>query len=354
MFQNITGKNVMFQNQRGNKRQINCFFDQQATSKISTVSINHLNMNRFSSVSFFLFWFPVIAHLLFHLQFLSFFFSPLVSSCFPPLIQLLQGEESLLNLMMENSMQSTWKTPQLGRKPRGSNKPRTRGHPQSSTPTQAQTLLSGAAASAACSPSTAKSLWTSVAEEKSSHGMGRKGERSRGSSKALHHHLHHHQTRSSDLHSDPPPQPPISKMDSCHISEDPGRWDRIHTGNGVASGAGSGFSVSSSPPPASSPEVTAADTGSILRGGGPRLRLSRQGKSRGRSFSGGGSITGLESADLPLAGKDTSLLDAAETDGYFSDGEQSDTDTRSGGRKLRLPQLHSGNEDLLRRSVLAS
>lgn len=59
--------------------------------------------------------------------------------------------------------------------------------------------------------------------------------------------------------------------------------------------------------------------------------------------------------DLPLTGKDsTSLLDAAETDGYFSDGEQSDTDTRSGGRKLRLPQLHSGNEDLLRRSVLAS
>ncbi|TKS83121.1 E3 ubiquitin-protein ligase [Collichthys lucidus] len=268
--------------------------------------------------------------------------------------QLLQGEESLLNLMMENSMQSTWKTPQLGRKPRGSNKPRARGQPQSTTPTQTpQTLLSAAAASAACSPSTAKSLWASVAEEKPSH-VGRKGERFRGSSKALHHHLHHHQTRSSDLHRDPPPQPPISKMDSCHISEDSRRWDSIHTGNGVASGGGSGFTASSSPPLASSPGVMVPDTGAILRGGAPRLRLSRQGKSRGRGFTGGGGLAGLGSVDLPLAGKDTSLLDTAETDGYFSDGEQSDTDTRSGGRKLRLAQLHPGNEDLLRRSVLAS
>ncbi|XP_008298999.1 protein Jade-2 [Stegastes partitus] len=264
--------------------------------------------------------------------------------------QLLQGEESLLNLMMENSMQSTWKTPQLGRKPRGSNKPRARGQPTANT--QAHALLSAAAASAASSPSTAKSLWASVAEEKSSH-VGRKGERSRSSSKTVHHHhLHHHQTRSSDLHRDPPPQPPISKMDSCHISEDRGSWDRIHTGNGVASGASSGFTASSSPPPASSPGITVPDTGAILRGGAPRLRLSRQGKSRGRGVVGG--ITGLESMDLPLAGKDTSLLDAAETDGYFSDGEQSDSDMRSSGRKLRLPQLHSGNEDLLRRSVLAS
>ena len=90
------------------------------------------------------------------------------------------------------------------------------------------------------------------------------------------------------------------------------------------------------------------DTGAIIRGGGARLRLSRQGKSRGRGVGGGGGLAGLESV------KDTSLLDAAETDGYFSDGEQSDSDTRSGGRKLRLPQLHSGSEDLLGRSVLAS
>ncbi|XP_028278360.1 protein Jade-1 [Parambassis ranga] len=255
--------------------------------------------------------------------------------------QLLQGEESLLNLMMENSMQSTWKTPQLGRKPRGSSKPRARGQP--AAPAQHQTPLCAAAASAASSPSTAKSLWTSVAEEKSGH-VGRKGERSRSSSKAVHyhhHHIHHHQTRSSDPHRDPPPQPPISKMDSCHISEDRGPWDSVHMGNGVASGAGSGFS---------NPGVTVPDT--ILRGGTPRLRLSRHGRSRGRGTSGG--MMGLESMDLPLAGKNMSLLDTAETDGYFSDGEQSDSDTHSRGRKLRLPQLHSGNEDLLRRSVLAS
>uniref|UniRef100_A0A3B4Y1N1 Uncharacterized protein n=1 Tax=Seriola lalandi dorsalis TaxID=1841481 RepID=A0A3B4Y1N1_SERLL len=189
----------------------------------------------------------------------------------------------MLNLMMENSMQSTWKTPQLGRKPRGSSKPRARGH--STTPTQPQTLLSAAAASAA---------------------------------------------------------------------KDQGPWESIHTENGVASGAGSAFTGSLSPPPASSPVVTVPDTGAILRGGAPRLRLPRQGKSRGRGVSGGGGIAGLESMDLPLTRKDTSLLDPAETDGYFSDGEQSDSDTRSGGRKLRLPQLHSGNEDLLRRSVLAS
>ncbi|XP_029375544.1 protein Jade-1 isoform X2 [Echeneis naucrates] len=268
--------------------------------------------------------------------------------------QLLQGEESLLNLMMENSMQSTWKTPQLGRKPRGSSKPRARGHPTNAT--QPQTLLSTASASAASSPSTAKSLWVSVVEDKPSH-VGRKGERSRGSSKALHHHhhhLHHHQTRGSDLHGDPPPQPPISKMDSCHISEDRGPWDSIHAENGVASGTGSAFTTSSSPLPASSPGVTVPDTGVLLCGGAPRLRLHRQGRSRGRGTSGGGSIAGLESMDLPLTGKDASLLDTAETDGYFSDAEQSDSDTRSGGRKLRLPQLHSGNEDLLRQSVLAS
>ena len=88
--------------------------------------------------------------------------------------------------------------------------------------------------------------------------------------------------------------------------------------------------------------------------GATRPRLSRQGKSRGRGFGAGGGVAELESVVLPLAGKDKSMLDSAETDGYFTDGEQSDTDTRAGRRKLRLPQLHSGNEDLLRRSVLAS
>lgn len=234
-------------------------------------------------------------------------------------------------------MQPAWKTPQLGRKPRGSIKPRSRGQT-----TASNQPLFGAAASATSCPSTAKSLW-----EKSSH-VGQKGEKPRSSFKTVHHHVHQHQTRSSDLYSDPPPQPPISKMDSCHISEERGPWDSVHMGNGVVLGDGSGFTASSSPSPASSPGITVPDARAILRGGGPRSRLARQGRSRVR-----GGFGELDSMDLPLTGKGTSLLDAADTDGYFSDGE-SDLEVRSGGRKLRLPQLHSANEDLLRRSVLAS
>ncbi|XP_014840652.1 PREDICTED: protein Jade-2 isoform X3 [Poecilia mexicana] len=234
--------------------------------------------------------------------------------------QLMQGEESLLNLMMENSMQSAWKTPQLGRKPRGSSKPRSRGPSGAG----AQRVFGSAAAG---SPSTAKGFW-----EKSSH-AGRRGEKSRSSSKAG----HHHQTRSCDPNGDPPPQPPISKMDSCHISEERGRWDSVRTV--------SGFMASASPPPASSPGAAVPDARAVLRGSRPRA--ARQGKVRSR-------VGELDSMDLPLTGKGASLLDAAaETDGYFSDGE-SDLETRSGGRKLRLPQLHPANEDLLRRSVLAS
>lgn len=251
--------------------------------------------------------------------------------------------------MMENSMQSTWKTPHLGRKPRGSNKSRTRGLSQSASPGLPPPLLSAAATSAASRPSTAKNLWVNV-QEKFSH-VGQRGERSRSSLKALHHHFHQHQSRNSDLHRDPPPQPPISKMDSCHISEDHDRWESIHSGTGVAAGSRSSFSTSSSPAPASSPGLAIPDTGTILQGSVPRLRVSRQAKSRGRSF---GCVEVLEPVHLPLTEKDSSVLGAAETDGYFSDGEHSDTDIRSGKRKLRLPPLHSGNEDLLRRSVLAS
>uniref|UniRef100_A0A8C3A9J6 Jade family PHD finger 2 n=1 Tax=Cyclopterus lumpus TaxID=8103 RepID=A0A8C3A9J6_CYCLU len=263
--------------------------------------------------------------------------------------QLLQGEESLLNLRMENSMQSTWKTPQLGRKPRGGNKPRVRGHPPAAARHPPPAAAAAAAAAlpetppsapaASGSPSAAKQPQSS-AEEKPA---GRKGERPRGSSKASHHYyLHPHQTRSSDLHRDPPPPPPISKMDSCHISEDRGPWDSVCAGNGVPSG----LAASSSPRPASSPGATLPDSGAIVRGRVPRLRLSRRGRSRGRGVGGAGPEAG--------ARKDTPPPDAAETDGYFSDGEQSEPDTRSAARKLRLPQLHSGKEDLLRRSVLAS
>ncbi|KAK6317417.1 hypothetical protein J4Q44_G00128170 [Coregonus suidteri] len=264
--------------------------------------------------------------------------------------QLLQGEESLLSLMMDHSMKSTWKTPQLGRKIRG--KPRTRGH-HSTTNTAAATTETPPAA-AATAASTAKGAL--LAEERPGHGA-RRGERSRGS-KALHH--HHPQTRSTEAPLDPPPQPPTSKMYSCHISEERGCWDSL-TGTGVASAP-----LASCCPPCSSPGTV--PEGGLGGGPGPRtalrLRLHRQGKSRGKG--GGGGLQ--EAVERPLERErerdphpvshpvketsSSSLLDP-ETDGYFSDAEQSDSDTRSSGRKLRLAQLHSGSEDLLRRSVLA-
>ncbi|XP_056140275.1 E3 ubiquitin-protein ligase Jade-2 [Lampris incognitus] len=271
--------------------------------------------------------------------------------------QLLQGEESLLNLMMENSMQSAWKTPQLGRKPRGGSKPRTRGHTNSVTgPAPPRTPSAAASASSG--------RRESASEEDGPGITGNRAERSKGSSKAQHHrhHLHHPPTRRSDSQRDPPPQPPISKMDSCHISEDHRPWERIYMGNGT--GAGStmlipSLAAASSTLLPASPGLGAMspETRGVPRTGALRLRLSRQGKSRGRNGVEG--VVGAESKDHPerdppLPAKEASLLDAAETDGYFSDGELSDSDTRSHGRKLRLPPLHSGNEDLLRRSVLAS
>ncbi|KAK7144069.1 hypothetical protein R3I93_015045 [Phoxinus phoxinus] len=181
-----------------------------------------------------------------------------------PSASLLQGEENLLSLMMDHSMQSTWKTPQLGRKARAA--PRNR-RKSASLPRTGSTVKG--------------QVWS------------KRGERS----------FHRHSR--SEARPDPL-QPAISKMDSCHISEEHGSWD----------GPGD------------------ADSQAALR-----LRLPRQGKSRSKS--------------------ETSLLNSTsapdtETDGYFSDAEQSDTEFRSSRRKLRLPPLHAGKEQVVRRSVLAS
>ncbi|KAI1902922.1 hypothetical protein AGOR_G00021290 [Albula goreensis] len=229
--------------------------------------------------------------------------------------QLLQGEESLLNLMMNHSMKSTWKTPHLGRKTRG--KPRPRGHKP----------LPNAASASAAAPGGRSNKGLSAEK-----GGARRVERSR--SKALHHHHHHHPhppPRGDEPEQDPP-QPPISKMDSCHISE------QEHE----------------APPPEPSCPVTVPKPAAVAVGGAGggaratlRLRLSRQGKSRPPKAG------GPDSEREGVGGKDSSLFDA-ETDGYFSDAEQSDSDTRSGSRKLGLGQLHAGKEDVLRRSVLAS
>ncbi|XP_064834892.1 protein Jade-1 [Oncorhynchus masou masou] len=254
--------------------------------------------------------------------------------------QLLQGEESLLSLMMDHSMKSTWKTPQLGRKTRG--KPRARA--AATTPPSATAVSPAAAA-------TAKGL----ADDRPGHGA-RRGERPRGS-KALHHH-HPPQTRSAEEPLDP--QPPTSKMDSCHISEERGPWDSL-TATGAASAPTPPPLASCSPP---QPCISPGTVPDGRSGGGLghrtalRLRLPRQGKSRGKGGGGGGKEVAERPLDRererdPHPVKETSSLLDPETDGYFSDAEQSDSDTHSSGRKLRLAQLHSGSEDLLRRSVLA-
>lgn len=117
-----------------------------------------------------------------------------------------------------------------------------------------------------------------------------------------------------------PLQPAISKMDSCHISEEHGSWDGGTDAGDTESGKRSQMAL--------------------------RLRLPRQGKSRSKSETTQASLQNS-------TGNSTSAPDT-ETDGYFSDAEQSDSELRSSSRKLRLPQLHAGKEQVVRRSVLAS
>ncbi|XP_052444750.1 protein Jade-1-like isoform X2 [Carassius gibelio] len=185
--------------------------------------------------------------------------------------QLLQGEESLLSLMMDHSIKSTWKTPQLGRKPRGA--PRSRRKPVS---------------------------------------LPRIGSAVRAKAERAGHVQHHHSH--SDGRPDPL-QPAISKMDSCHISEELGSC---------------GFDVDTE---SSKRSLTAL-----------RLRLPRPSKSRSKSHS--------TETSLPKSTGNNTLH--AETHGYFSDAEPSDSELRTFSRELRLPQLHAGKEEVVRRSVLAS
>lgn len=201
--------------------------------------------------------------------------------------QLLQGEESLLSLMMDHSMKSTWKTPQLGRKTRGA--PRSRSHRKSvSLPRTGSNVAKG-----------------KVSMDEQRAVGGKRGGRTR--------HIRHRHARSCPTARPDPPQPPISKMDSCHISEERGsRGSRAN----------------------------AAVNGRCLQA--LRLRLPRRGKSRSKR-----EMTELVSAN------NVSALDP-ETDGYFSDAEQSDSEMRSTSQKLRIAQLHAGNEEVVRRSVLAS
>ncbi|KAI4894508.1 hypothetical protein NFI96_019964 [Prochilodus magdalenae] len=239
--------------------------------------------------------------------------------------QLLQGEENLLHLMMDHSMKSTWKTPQLGRKARL--KSRGRDHKQ---------IASGLGLGSGSAPKGKNPF-----QYRGALG-GRRGKRLR-SLKDLHHHHHYHlnptQTSAADGSVDLI-QPPISKMDSCHISEKNELWGS-RVGAGVTSASGS----------PTAPERESRRSSRVTL----RVRLPRQGKSL---FKSGGvalcqSLGVTASVQGPSGGRETSLLDT-ETDGYFSDAEQSDSDSRPASRKLCLTPAHSGNEEVLRQSVLAS
>ncbi|KAL4631202.1 protein Jade-2-like [Arapaima gigas] len=230
--------------------------------------------------------------------------------------QLLQGERSLL--MVDHSMKPTWKTPQPNRKSRG--KPRGKGHKAHLEPTRST------------APSTAKGGRTP--QEEKGRNEARRPEGARSSSRAQ-----HLARRGSELRqekSELSQQPPVSKMDSCHISEECTPWNSQST------------PVLETNCPMQVPEAWGRVRGSAEVGGGAavRFRLPRQGKSRAK---GGEQESGQEPTE-----KDSSLFDP-ETDGYYSDAELSDSDMHSGrSGRLRFSQLHSGKEEVLRRGVLAS
>lgn len=253
--------------------------------------------------------------------------------------QLQQGEQNLLNLMMDHSMQSAWKTPQLGRKARA--KPRARAHKDS-------TSSSSSSATGGGTPNAAKGV-RGGCEEGSGYGYGhagRRGERLRATRALLHHHHHHHHGahhHGADVQPEPL-QPPISKMDSCHISDERGPW-HPHTGQSAASATPEPGGLTLTPPETPESVIAAAVGRPSLR-----PRVTRQGKSRSK---GGGQESveldrDVERPEEPAPLITETPLIAAGTNGFFSDAE------RNGSRKLRLGQLHAGNEEVLRRSVLAS
>ncbi|KAK1159257.1 protein Jade-1-like [Acipenser oxyrinchus oxyrinchus] len=223
--------------------------------------------------------------------------------------QLLQGEESLLSLMMDHSMSSTWKTPQVGRRAKG--KPRGKSRKTSSSSSSRDPEEAG------------------TQEKRASKRASNHTERSK-SSKTVHHHHYHHR-RNSVSKQDPSrkgsPQPPVSKMDSCHISEERSPWvDRKEPAQEPKY-------------PVKVPEAVSAPKTVV------RFRLPKQGKSKSKACS---QDQGDGTEHIEKDSFDN------ETDGYYSDAEMSDSDTQSSNGRMRLGQLHSGTKDLVRRSVLAS
>ncbi|XP_063059996.1 protein Jade-1 isoform X2 [Engraulis encrasicolus] len=296
--------------------------------------------------------------------------------------QLQQGEQNLLKLMMDHSMQSAWKTPQLGRKvkPRSGSsssasavavtaatKPRA-GRPaahkdcNASSPTSSHGYSGGGGGGG--TPGVGKGGGVrAVCEDGGGGGAGhagggRRGERVRASRALLHHHNHHHHhyhhnatsryTGSPEAPTVEPLQPPTSKMDSCHISEERGgSWQQLNTAVETSASA-------PNPPESSTTTPNGTKRPSL------RPRSTRQGRSRSKGTEFLEPDRNGVGAEEPAVSAVTlsAFAAASGTNGYFSDADRNGAaDSRPpavASRKLRLAQLHAGNEEVLRRGVLAS
>ncbi|KAL4660012.1 protein Jade-2-like [Arapaima gigas] len=211
--------------------------------------------------------------------------------------QLLHGEENLLKLMMDPSVRSTWKTPQLGRRAKG--KPRGRVCHTQTTPSAVGSQgdgvpLEGNGPSAGHPHSS-----------KTSH---------RHRHRRHHRHLHPQLRTASGWPRRTAPQPPISKMISCHISE-----ERRPDGG----------------PATALPDLCVPSHGPAE--GGPAAEVGQD----------------RPCPERELPAHHSSAYEPGH-DRHLPDRAQSDSDMRASGRRVRLAQLHSGNEEVLRRSILAS
>uniref|UniRef100_A0A8C9SH24 Protein Jade-2 n=1 Tax=Scleropages formosus TaxID=113540 RepID=A0A8C9SH24_SCLFO len=206
--------------------------------------------------------------------------------------QFLQGEENLLKLMMDPSVSAAWKTPQLGRRARG--KARGRAREPQGPPAAADSRSDGV-------PLEWKgpnSGWSRSSKASHRHRHRRR-----------HRHPHPQQRTRSGRPRRTAPQPPISKMSSCHISEE----------RGPKGGQATALSAPCGPVPAPVEGCPPAEEGQDGPG-----------------------------SEREPAGSHSSAFRPGP------DGTRSDSDVRAGGRRLRLAQLHAGNEEVLRRSILAS
>ncbi|KAG2455465.1 JADE2 ligase, partial [Polypterus senegalus] len=226
--------------------------------------------------------------------------------------QLLQDEQSLLSLMMDHSVKPAWKTPQAGKRARGTSKGKNLKTTSSSSSKESKD----------CGHSDEPG--TQDKSVNSSRRSSNHVEKSKPSKT-----VQNHNRRNSETKLDSGKgvtQPSVTKMNSCHNSEEKSQ-SCIHPEQNLELSH-----------PVKVPEAAKAVV---------RFRLPKQGKSKSKACSPG------PAASREHIGKDALLFDS-EIDGYYSDAEMRDSDIQCSSAKLHLGQLHPGGEDFVRRSVLAS